>query len=52
VGPLPPEIQHLTVFSAGFASGASEPDAARALVAHLTSPAAAPIIRQSGMEPA
>jgi molybdate transport system substrate-binding protein len=52
VGPLPPELQHYTVFSAGIAAHAREPDAARALVAHLTAPAAAPIIRQSGMEPA
>ena len=52
VGPLPPEIQQLTVFAAGIATGAREPDAARALVAYLTAPAAAPIIRQSGMEPA
>jgi molybdate transport system substrate-binding protein len=52
VGPLPPEIQQLTVFSAGIAAGARAPDAARALVAFLTSPAAAPLIRQSGMEPA
>lgn len=52
VGPLPPELQHVTVFSAGLASHARVPDAARALVAYLTASAAAPIIRQSGMEPA
>jgi molybdate transport system substrate-binding protein len=52
VGPLPPEIQQFTVFSAGIATVAREPDAARALIAHLTAPAAAPLIRQSGMEPA
>jgi molybdate transport system substrate-binding protein len=52
VGPLPAEIQQLTVFAAGIATGAREPDAARALVAYFTAPAAAPIIRQSGMEPA
>jgi molybdate transport system substrate-binding protein len=51
VGPLPPEFQHFTTFSAGIAAGAREPEAARALVAYLTAPAAAPIIRQSGMEP-
>jgi molybdate transport system substrate-binding protein len=50
VGPLPPEMQQLTVFAAGIAAGAREADAARALVAYLTAPAAAPIIRQSGME--
>ena len=52
VGPLPPELQHETVFAAGIAAGAREPDAARALIAYLTAPAAAPIIRASGMEPA
>ena len=52
VGPLPPEIQQFTVFAAGIAAHAREPDGARALVAFLTAPAAAPIIRQSGMEPA
>jgi molybdate transport system substrate-binding protein len=52
VGPLPPEIQQFTVFAAGIAAHTREPDGARALVAFLTAPAAAPIIRQSGMEPA
>ena len=52
LGPLPPEIQHTTVFAAGIAAAAREPAAARALIAHLTAPAAAAIIRQCGMEPA
>jgi molybdate transport system substrate-binding protein len=52
VGPLPAEIQHYTVFAAGIAAGAREPEAARALVAYLTAPTAAPVIRRSGMEPA
>jgi molybdate transport system substrate-binding protein len=52
VGPLPPEMQHYTVFAAGIAAHARAPDAARAVIAYLTAPAAAPLIRQSGMEPA
>jgi molybdate transport system substrate-binding protein len=52
VGPLPPELQQFTVFAAGIAVHTREPDGARALIAFLTAPAAAPIIRQSGMEPA
>jgi molybdate transport system substrate-binding protein len=52
VGPLPPEMQHYTVFAAGIAAHARAPDGARALVAFLRAPAAAPLIRQSGMEPA
>ena len=52
VGPLPPQIQQVTMFSAGIAAHALEPDAAKALVAFLAAPAAAPLITQSGMEPA
>jgi len=51
VGPLPPEVQRVTVFSAGVAAGAKTPDAARALIMFLASPAAAPAITKSGMEP-
>ena len=40
VGPLPVEIQKITLFSAGIAEGAKEPDAARALIKFLASPAA------------
>jgi molybdate transport system substrate-binding protein len=52
VGPLPPNIQEITVFAAGLHKGAKEPAAAKALVQHLRSPAAASVIRKSGMEPA
>lgn len=52
LGPLPAEIQQITTFSTGMQSGAKEPDAARELIKFLTSPAAAPVIRKSGMEPA
>ena len=51
VGPLPPEVQKVTVFSAGVVVGAKEPDAARALIEFLASPAAAPAITKSGLEP-
>ncbi len=52
VGPLPADIQQITVFSAGLHAAAKQPDAARALVKYLTAPAAAPVIRKKGMEPA
>jgi molybdate transport system substrate-binding protein len=52
VGPLPADIQQITVFSAGLHVKATQPDAARALVKFLTAPAAAPVIRKKGMEPA
>ncbi len=51
VGPLPAEVQKVTVFSAGVAVGAKEPDAARKLIKFLASPAAAPAITKSGLEP-
>jgi len=46
-----PEVQKLTLFSAGIATGTREPDAARALIKFFTSPAAAPAITKSGLEP-
>ena len=52
VGPLPAEIQEITVFAAGIPVGAPHPDAARRLIEFLTSPAAAPIISTCGMEQA
>src|SRR5438093_10383994 len=51
LGPLPADIQHITVFSAGLHAAAPPPDAARALTQFLTAPAAAPFINRSGMEP-
>jgi molybdate transport system substrate-binding protein len=51
VGPLPPEVQKVTVFSAGVAASAGAPDAARALIRFLASPAVAPAIRKSGLDP-
>jgi molybdate transport system substrate-binding protein len=51
VGPLPAEVQRVTVFSAGIAAGAKEPDAAVALIRFLASPAAVPAIAKSGLEP-
>lgn len=52
VGPLSPDVQKITTFSAGFHVAAKESDAAKALVEFLTAPAAAPLIREKGMEPA
>jgi molybdate transport system substrate-binding protein len=52
VGPLPPEIQAVTVFSAGVASKSSDPEAARALVAFMASAETAETKRRYGMEPA
>ena len=51
VGQLPPELQKITVFSAGIASVCKEPEAGKALIKFLASPAAAAVIVNSGMEP-
>jgi len=51
IGPLPADIQHVTVFSAGLHAAAKETDAAKALVKFLTAPEAAAVIRKTGMEP-
>jgi molybdate transport system substrate-binding protein len=51
LGPLPPEVQFTTVFSAGVHVAARAPDAARALLKSLTAPEAAAVLRAHGMEP-
>jgi molybdate transport system substrate-binding protein len=51
VGPLPSELQKVTVFSAGIATVSREPDAGKALIKFLASPAASAAIIKSGMEP-
>lgn len=51
VGRIPDEVQYLAVFSVALVSGSKEPDAARRLIAFLTSDAARAAIRDSGMEP-
>jgi len=52
VGPLPPEIQSITMFSLGAAAAAKEPEAAKALIKFFTSPEAATVIKAKGLEPA
>lgn len=51
VGPLPPEVQRVTTFSAGVGVNAKNPAAARAFIEFLASPAAQPVITKTGLEP-
>ena len=51
LGPLPPELQRVTVFSAGIAAGSQQPDAARDLIRFLSSPAAAAAVSATGLDP-
>jgi molybdate transport system substrate-binding protein len=52
IGPLPPEIQVVTVFSAAICTASDRAAAARALLAFLGSPEADAAKRRHGMEPA
>ena len=52
VGPLPEEVQQRVFFSAGVAEGAADTAVASHLIRFLAAPAAAPIVRSTGMEPA
>jgi molybdate transport system substrate-binding protein len=51
VGPLPPEIQHTTVFAAAVGSTAHNPAVARGFVAFLASEGAKPVLMAHGMDP-
>jgi molybdate transport system substrate-binding protein len=51
VGPFPPELQFFSVFTAGVLARGKEPDAGRALIQFLVSPAALSVIKAKGMEP-
>jgi molybdate transport system substrate-binding protein len=51
LGQLPPDIDEITAFAAALHTRAQNPDAGKALIKYLSAPAAAPIIRKSGMEP-
>jgi molybdate transport system substrate-binding protein len=50
VGPLPADIQHVTVFSCGIQTGAKNPDAARELVWFLTLQANHPVYKKHGLD--
>ena len=52
VGPLPLGAQKVTIFAAGIPSASKNPEAAKALIQWLASPAAYVAIKKSGLEPA
>jgi molybdate transport system substrate-binding protein len=52
LGPLPAEIQTMTVFSAGVSTRSAHPDGARAFVAYLIAPETRAVKQQLGMEAA
>jgi len=52
LGPMPPGIEIVTTFSAGLCAASTQPEAVRALLAFMRSPATADAKRRHGMEPA
>ena len=51
VGPLPGDLQSVTVFAVGVPASAKQPVAARAFIQFLRSPEAAKVIKDKGLEP-
>jgi len=52
VGLLPDAIQNVTTFAGGIATVSTQPEAVRALLSFMASPAVAALKRRNGMEPA
>lgn len=51
LGSLPRDVEHVTVFAGGLHSASPSPQASQALLAYLTSPVAAPVLKAKGMDP-
>ena len=51
VGPLPAEVQLVTIFSAGVGAASAHPAVAKSFIDFLASPAAAATIRKTSLEP-
>ena len=49
IGMLPDKLQQITINAAGITASAKEPDAARALIRHLTTPEALAIYKAKGL---
>jgi molybdate transport system substrate-binding protein len=50
LGPLPAELQRMTVFSGGVHAGSREPDAARAFLKFLSAPEHAALLQKHGLD--
>jgi molybdate transport system substrate-binding protein len=49
VGPIPDELQTMTIFSVGLATAAKEPGAGKALIQFLAGPRATPVYKAKGL---
>jgi molybdate transport system substrate-binding protein len=52
VGPLPKEVQNLTVYAAGLSASAKDKEAAGELIKYLSGPDAAAVLKSKGMDKA
>ena len=52
VGPLPNEVQLTTTYVTAIGAGTPHADAAAELIKFITAPAAAPVFRAKGLDPA
>jgi molybdate transport system substrate-binding protein len=51
VGPIPDDVQKITVFAAGIVASSTQKEAARAFIDFLSSKQACPMIQDSALEP-
>jgi molybdate transport system substrate-binding protein len=51
-GVLPPELQRMTVFSAGISTTAKDVEGAKSLIRYFASPAVVPVLKRNGLESA
>jgi molybdate transport system substrate-binding protein len=51
VGPLPGDLNNVTVFAAGIGPASKDPAAAKALIQYVTGPVGAGVLKSKGMEP-
>jgi molybdate transport system substrate-binding protein len=52
VGPLPGDLNNVTVFSAGIGPATKDPAAAKAFIEHVTGPVGAGVLKSKGLDPA
>jgi len=52
VGPLPQQVQNISIVTAGLFKSAAQPDAAREFLEFLATPTSARVFRAKGLEPA
>jgi molybdate transport system substrate-binding protein len=52
VGPLPGDLNNVTVFAAGIGPASKDPAGAKAFIQHVTGPVGAGVLKSKGMDPA